>query len=59
MRKYARIKRRKEEQRKIAGERIKILKRMIKQEPDFAPRYRELISKIRKKYRIKDKKDEK
>ena len=59
MAKYARIKRRKEENRKIAEERIAILERMISEEPDFAHRYRELISRIRRKYRITNKKDEK
>jgi RNase P subunit RPR2 len=43
----------KKERRKIALERIEILKNMIKKKPEFADRYKELIGKIAKKYRIK------
>jgi len=42
----------KEQRKKIALERIEILKKMIKKKPEFANRYRELIKKIAKKYRI-------
>ena len=59
MGKYARIKKRKEENRNIAQERIDILEKMAKDEPDFADRYRELISRLRRKYRLTNKKDEK
>jgi len=55
MGKYHRIKRKKEENEKIARERIEILEKMIEEEPDFAARYKELISKLKRKYRIKDK----
>jgi hypothetical protein len=55
MGKYHRIKRKKEENEKIARERIEILEKMIEEEPSFAARYRELISKLKRKYRIKDK----
>ncbi len=48
--KWIRIKR---ERRRIALERIEILKKMIKKKPEFADRYKELIKKIAKKYRIK------
>lgn len=42
----------KKQRKKIALERIEILKKMIKKKPAFADRYRELIKKIAKKYRI-------
>lgn len=42
----------KNERVKIAKERIEILKRMIKEEPEFANRYKELIDKLIKKYRL-------
>jgi len=38
---------------KIAKERIEILSAAMKQEPDYAERYKELIEKIARKYRIK------
>jgi len=41
------------ENRKIAKERIEILKKMIKKYPEYKNRYKELISKISKKYRLK------
>lgn len=39
-------------QKQIALERIEILKRMIKEEPEFAERYKYLIDKIIKKCRL-------
>jgi len=50
--KYKRFKQIKDQRKKIALERIEILKKMIKKKPKFANRYRELIKKIAKKYRI-------
>lgn len=43
------------EQKKIAFERIQILKSLVNKEPEgeFAGRYKELIKKIRKKYKIR------
>ena len=53
-RKYFRIKKAREENRKIAKERIEILKKMIEKDPKgpFVKRYKELIAKITKKYRL-------
>jgi len=50
--KYKRFKQIKDQRKKIALERIEILNKMIKEKPEFAERYRELIKKIAKKYRI-------
>jgi RNase P subunit RPR2 len=41
-------------QRKIAKERIEILEKMMEKKPEFAERYKELIRRIKKKYKIKD-----
>ncbi|MEM5778405.1 MAG: hypothetical protein QXK49_02135 [Candidatus Aenigmatarchaeota archaeon] len=51
--KYKRFKQIKENRRKIALERIEILKEMIKKKPEFKERYKELIEKLAKKYRLK------
>lgn len=40
------------QQIKIAKERIEILKKMIKKYPKYSKRYKELINKIVKKYRL-------
>lgn len=45
--------RKREENKRIALERIQILKNMIKKEPDFAERYEQLIKLIEKKYRLR------
>jgi len=50
--KYKKFKQIKNQRKKIALERIEILNKMIKKKPEFADRYRELIKKIAKKYRI-------
>jgi len=42
----------KDQRKKIALERIEILKKMIKKKPEFASRYKDLIKKIAKKYRL-------
>ena len=47
---YRRLKQIKDQRKKIALERIEILKRMIKEKPEFEKRYRELIKRIAKKY---------
>lgn len=39
--------------KKIAGERIEILSLLAKQEPAYSQKYKELIGRIAKKYRIK------
>ncbi len=43
----------KNERRKIAEERIEILKKMITKKPEFKRRYEELIAKLTKKYQLK------
>ncbi|MCD6476901.1 MAG: hypothetical protein J7K26_01890 [Candidatus Aenigmarchaeota archaeon] len=40
------------ENKKIAKERIEILEKMIKKYPEFADRYKYLINKIKKKYKV-------
>lgn len=50
--KYKRFKQIKDQRKKIALERIEILKRMIKEKPEFEKRYKELIKRIAKKYRL-------
>lgn len=42
----------KDERKKIALERIEILKRMKTKRPDFSERYEKLINNIKKKYRL-------
>ena len=49
---YKRFKRIKENRKKIALERIKILEGMIKKKPEFAERYRKLIKRLKEKYRL-------
>ncbi len=44
------------ENKTIAKERIKILQEMIKTNPSYAQRYKELIDKIAKKYRLESEK---
>ena len=51
--KYKRFKQIKEDRKKIALERIEILKEMMEKKPEFAKRYKELIKKISNKYRLK------
>ena len=56
--KYAIWKRKKEENKKIARERIAILENQIekhKKEPELVRRYKTLITKISKKYRLQSK----
>ncbi len=59
--KYNRFKRIKDQRKKIALERIEILEEMIKKKPEFANRYRQLIKRLKEKYRLqkvfKDKND--
>ena len=50
--KYKRFKQIKEDRKKIALERVEILKEMMKKKPEFAKRYKELIKKISNKYRL-------
>ena len=50
--KSKRFKQLKDQRRKIALERIEILKKMIKEKPEFESRYKELIKRIVEKYRI-------
>jgi RNase P subunit RPR2 len=47
-----RFKQLKDQRRKIAEERIEILGDMIKKKPEFEKRYKELIKRIAKKYRL-------
>ncbi|MEM5804886.1 MAG: hypothetical protein QXU82_03560 [Candidatus Aenigmatarchaeota archaeon] len=54
MGKYAAAKRRREDNERIARERIAVLERMVGEEPCYAGRYRELIARIKRKYRIRD-----
>lgn len=49
MKKKSTIQKRKE----IALERIEVLKGMIKKKPEYENRYRELIKRLAKKYRLK------
>jgi RNase P subunit RPR2 len=49
MKKRSTIQKRKD----IALERIQILRGMIKRKPDFEKRYRQLIKRLAKKYRLK------
>jgi RNase P subunit RPR2 len=42
----------KEQRKKIALERIEILESMVEKKPEFANRYRELIKRIKAKYRL-------
>ena len=42
----------KENRVEIAKERIDILEGMIKKKPEFADRYRELIRKLKQRYRL-------
>jgi RNase P subunit RPR2 len=51
--KYKRFEQIKEDRKKIALERIEILKGLIEKKPEFAERYKELIKKISNKYRLK------
>ncbi|MFH1474013.1 MAG: hypothetical protein ABIE55_03940 [Candidatus Aenigmatarchaeota archaeon] len=50
--KYKRFKQFKDQRRKIAEERIEILEGMVKKKPEFEKRYKELIKRIAKKYRL-------
>ncbi len=50
--KYNKFKRIKNQRRKIAIERIRILEEMIEKKPEFADRYRELIKRLKQKYRL-------
>jgi RNase P subunit RPR2 len=50
--KSKRFKQIKDQRREIALERIEILKKMIKEKPEFEERYKELIKRIAKKYRL-------
>jgi len=50
---YKRMLQIKDQRKKIALERIEILKQMMKKKPEFAERYKQLIKKIANKYRIK------
>ena len=50
--KYKRFKQLKDQRRKIALERIEILRVMVKKKPELEKRYRELIKRIAKKYRL-------
>ena len=50
--KYKRFKQIKENRIKIAEERIEILKEMIIKKPEFANRYRQLIKRLKQKYRL-------
>ena len=42
----------KDERKKIALERIEILKGMIEKKPEFAERYKKLIKRLEEKYRL-------
>ena len=42
----------KDERKKIALERIEILKGMIDKKPEFAERYKKLIKRLEEKYRL-------
>ena len=50
--KYKRFKQIKDQRKKIALERIEILKKMIKEKLEFEKRYKELIKRISQKYRL-------
>jgi len=50
--KYKKFKQIKDQRRKIAEERIEILRGMIEKRPEFEKRYKELIKRIAEKYRI-------
>jgi len=50
--KYKRFKQIKDQRKKIALERIEILKKMIKEKPEFEKRYKELVKRISQKYRL-------
>jgi RNase P subunit RPR2 len=50
--KSKRFKQIKDQRREIALERIEILKKMIKENSEFEERYKELIKRIAKKYRL-------
>ena len=50
--KYKISKQIKDQRREIALERIEILKEMIKEKPELEERYKELIKRIAKKYRL-------
>jgi len=50
--KYDRFKRIKNQRKKIALERIQILENMIEKKPEFANRYRQLIKRLKEKYRL-------
>jgi len=50
--KYKRFKQIKNHRKKIALERIEILEKMIEKKPDFANRYRQLIKRLKEKYRL-------
>ena len=49
---YDRFKRIKNQRKKIALERIQILENMIEKKPEFANRYRQLIKRLKEKYRL-------
>ena len=49
---YNRFKRMKNQRKKIALERIEILEKMIEKKPEFANRYRQLIKRLKEKYRL-------
>ena len=49
---YRTFKKRREENKKIALERIEILEKMKSKYPDYSKRYGEIIARIRKKYRL-------
>ncbi|NIM47047.1 MAG: hypothetical protein GTN40_02720 [Candidatus Aenigmarchaeota archaeon] len=50
--KYDKFKRIKNQRKKIALERIEILEKMIEKKPEFANRYRQLIKRLKEKYRL-------
>ena len=50
--KPGRFKRIKNQRKKIALERIQILENMIEKKPEFANRYRQLIKRLKEKYRL-------
>jgi len=49
---YKRFKKIKNQRKKIALERIEILEKMIEKKPEFANRYRQLIKRLKEKYRL-------
>ena len=49
---YRTFKKKREENKKIALERIEILEKMKSKYPEYSKRYEEIIKRIRKKYRL-------